>query len=380
MTLALRVSSLRPRRVRLLGAVLATALLTAITSVSGTAGAYPGAPWFQPGVPYNGNFPDPSVVRAGSTYYAYATATGGSYVPVMTSHDLRTWTPRPAYDPGRPLDSDPYFNDALPYPPRWAAHRSTSSRLSTDVWAPSAAPVNGRWVLFYAVLSRVSPARMCLSVATSRSPLGPFRDTTSAPLWCDSDPAGSIDPHPFQDPRTKQWWLLWKSEGWRGHRPTRIWSRPLNSAGTGFARGSTRHFLLETAQRWEGNVIENPSMISYRGRYYVFYSGNEWASASYATSYATCSGPAGPCKRPLTRPLLAATRTILGPGGASAFADAAGRLRLGYAAWNAPYTNYPAYPACASTSTCTSRGQRRLHIATLSVDSRGLLHVAARDV
>src|SRR6266542_4245157 len=46
--------------------------------------AYPGAPWFEPGKPYNQNFPDPSVLRVGDTYYAYGTATGGSYLPVMT--------------------------------------------------------------------------------------------------------------------------------------------------------------------------------------------------------------------------------------------------------------------------------------------------------
>jgi hypothetical protein len=80
----------------------------------------------------------------------------------------------------------------------------------------------------------------------------------------------------------------------------------------------------------------------------------------------------------LTRPLLASNRTTLGPGGPSPFVDAAGRLRLGYAAWNAPFTHYPSYPACTKTASCTTSGQRRMHVGTLSVDSRGGLHVAAR--
>src|SRR5688572_26407662 len=62
------------------------------------AGAYPGSPWFQPGMPYDANFPDPSVFYDPATgrYYAYATNTGGAYVPAMSSADAATWVARPA--------------------------------------------------------------------------------------------------------------------------------------------------------------------------------------------------------------------------------------------------------------------------------------------
>ena len=366
------------------GRSLAFLVLLACVSVlllarSGAAVAYPGAPWFQPSTTYTGNFADPTVVRVGGTFYAYATTTGGAYLPVETSTDLQTWTARPAYDPGAPLNADPYFNDALPYPARWAAHWASDSRLSTDVWAPGVADIAaGRWEAYYATLTRVSPARHCISVASGTSPLGPFVDRSSAPLVCDRDPAGSIDPFPFRDPRTGRWSLLWKSEGVPGHTPTRLWSRPLNASGTGFAPGTKPHLLLATARRWEGRVIESPGMIVYRGRYYLFYSANEWASASYATGYAICAGAAGPCTRATTGPLLASTRTVLGPGGPSPFVDASGHLRLAYDAWNAPYTNYPAYPACADKGTCTTQGQRRLHVAVLDVTTHGRLRVLAR--
>jgi len=63
------------------------------------AEAYPGAPWFRPSVVYTGNFPDPSVVVVGRSYVAYATTTGGAYLPAETSTDLVHWTARPSYDP-----------------------------------------------------------------------------------------------------------------------------------------------------------------------------------------------------------------------------------------------------------------------------------------
>jgi beta-xylosidase len=85
----------RALRLPLLAALVA--LLAA--GLATPAAAYPGAPWFEPDKPYTENFPDPDVLRVGSTYYAYGTSTGGAYLPVMRSTDLRTWTARSAYDP-----------------------------------------------------------------------------------------------------------------------------------------------------------------------------------------------------------------------------------------------------------------------------------------
>ena len=357
-------------------AVLAALLaLVGVLGVPGTAAAYPGAPWFQPGKVYTQNFPDPSLLRVGSTYYAYSTSTGGAYLPVMTSQDLRTWVARPAYDPGSPLNRDKYFNDALPYPASWGVDRPVSGRLKKEVWAPGVAKVGTRYVAFYTVRVRMSPARYCISLATSASPLGPFVDRSTSPFVCDTDPVGSIDPAPFVDPATGKVWLIWKSEGVVGSTPTRIWSRQLNGTGTAWAAGSTRRELLRTALAWEGTVIENPSMVRYAGAYWLFYSGNQWRSSKYRAGYAKCSSPLGPCRRVATTPLLPNTGTQLSRAGGSALVDAQGRLRLAHQYWNAPYTNYPSYPACESAGTCTSQGQRRMATVPLRVTSTGGLAV-----
>jgi hypothetical protein len=109
-------------------------------------------------------------------------------------------------------------------------------------------------------------------------------------------------------------------------------------------------------QAWEGNVVENPSMVRHGGRYYLFYSGNEWASADYGTGYALCESVTGPCTKPRTTPLMASSAALgkIGTGGASAFLDADGALRLAYHHWSkTAYTGYP-------------DDQRRMAVTTVS--------------
>jgi hypothetical protein len=270
------------------------------------------------------------------------------------------------------LNRDRYFNDALPYPARWSPDApGATGRLTKDLWAPGVAQIGGRFVAFYAARATFERERFCLSVATASSPLGPFTDDTTAPLWCDSDPNGSIDPQPFVDDDGTPY-LLWKSEGVPGAVPTKIWSRRLDPSGTSFAAGTAPVELLRTTQAWEGSVIENPSMVRWNGRLILFYSGNEHRSAAYATGYADCAGPSGPCTKSATNPILASRDGKLGPGGASGFVATDGRLMLAYHWWNAPYTDYPAYPQCQSAGTCTSQGQRRMSVEPVQANGSGL--------
>ena len=342
--------------------------LVVLVGLAGTAGAYPGAPWFRPAHRYSSNFPDPSVLRIGGRYYAYGTSTGGAYLPVLTSTDLRQWVARPAYhDPT--LGSGLLHNDALPRPARWAVDRPGAGRLAKELWAPGVAQIGGRFVAFYAARVSVARDRFCISVATSSDPLGPFVDASAGPLVCDADPNGSIDPQPFVDADGTPY-LLWKSEGDPGRLPTRLWVRRLTATGTAFAPGSSATLLLQTSQRWEGKVIENPSMVRWKGRLLLFYSGNEHASAAYATGYADCRTPLGPCTKWSGNPVLRSRGAVLGPGGAAAIVDHQGGLRLAYHWWNAPYTSYPAWPACEATRSCHTQGQRRMAVAPVTANAR----------
>lgn len=352
---------------------LVLAVLAGTVSQAPTAAAYPGAPWFEPNKPYTQNFPDPSVLRVGNEFYAYATGTGGAYLPVTRSTDLRTWIARDTYDPGNGLQEKyPGFNDALPYVAPWGIHENTGMHMSSWVTSPGVERFGNTFNAYYSLWAAKSPDKHCISVATSSSPQGPFTDRTSRPLSCDADAPGDIDPAPFIDPATGTPYLLWASEGPGGNPPTKLWSRQLSPDGLSFAPGSVLHELTRTTQAWEGRMIENPAMVRYANRYFLLYSANDWWTDRYAVGYAECAGPLGPCHKPQAGPLLGNHGDKLGPGGPSPFFDTNGRLQMAYHHWTAPYVGYPTDPNCDGGGKCTSQGQRRMAITELRLGGSGI--------
>ena len=360
------------RRTPRTACVLAATLLVsglAATTLGPTAQAAVGSDDFRASKVYRGDFPDPSVIRVGATYYAFSTNTGGKLLPAMTSTDLRTWRARYS-NTGKW-----WQNDALLKAPGWAKRHYAHGKWRVSTWAPSVARIGGRYVAAYVAPVRLKPRKMCITLAYDDKPLGLYSDTSKRPFVCRGDQQGSIDPDLFVDPQGTAW-LLWKNEGIPHREPTRIWTRRLNSTATAFAPRSTSHLLLTTAQRWEGNLIENPSMVTYHGHTYLFYSANSYTSANYAIGYAICRKPLGPCRRPAKNALLAKGGRVDGPGGPDAFVGAGGALRMAYAAWDRGHVGYPRTTKCRSTR--YGCNQRRLHIAALAVGRGGRLSVVDR--
>lgn len=265
---------------------------------------------------YVGTFADPDVVRADGRWFAYATNTGQRHVPTLVSEDLRTW--------------DLLDADSLPQVGSWVQGRGGGRGL----WAPGVERIGTGWTMAYsAQYGTVGGQRHnCIGLARGSGPTGPFRHLGD-PLACDpSSRQGVIDPDLYVDAAGKPW-MLWKYSGAFGRRPAGIFSRQLDASGTDWAPGSQTYEVLTFQGGWEGDTIENPSMITFRGVTYLFYSANYYTTAAYATGYAICEGPAGPCGRPTPGPLLDTRSTgHLGPGGASAF-EADHSLRLAYHAW-----------------------------------------------
>lgn len=285
-------------------------------------------------------------------YYAYGTNTGGSSLPVMWTTDPINgpWVPRPAYTGN--FNNDLYFNDALsaPYspggnqPPPWViAGTGTGTGWETkQLQAPGAIRMpSGLYVVYFA--GQDSPNHWCLGRATATNPWGPFTADNS-PALCsapDGSPTGLRDPQPFTDPSGHSY-LIYKSEGVPGSQPTSFWTLPLDANGA--ISGSTATKIFSTDAAWQmmnpstgAGVVENPAMVYYAGRYYLFYSGNDWTTDAYGTGYAICSGPLGPCTDQTTAgPLLQSGPGFTGAGGASPFVTPSGQLILGYAAWNVP--------------------------------------------
>jgi hypothetical protein len=363
--------------------------------------------WFEADKEWRGDFGDPQVLYNDGTYYAYSSATNGRYLPVMTSTDLVHWYAHPRWTAAGPpwQGHDPNADSAIPAeirasalssvdkwnqndglvaPASWGLTHQQGAWINRDLWAPGVAHIGDSWYAYSAV--RVSwqsddpnaLGRFCLTVSSAPSPLGPFRDISGgAPLLCDSDPAGSIDPSVYVDPNTNAAYLVWKAAGKRSTKsvrgyPSALKAQRLTSGGRLDPASAPVTLLTTDEASWEGQTIENPSMITWRGVTYLFYSGNSFTAtdlgiSNYATGYAICpQGPLGSCVRASASPLMASSGDRQGPGGASAFIDADGGLRLAYAAyWFGEKRSNTAIPH-----------PRRLAIAGLNAGPMGTVQLA----
>ncbi|HTZ09769.1 MAG TPA: glycoside hydrolase family 43 protein [Acidimicrobiales bacterium] len=286
----------------------------AVASISGVSSSCQSAQGQGAAGPvYPFDFPDPDVVRVGTTYDAYSTNSATGAVQLIDSTDLRQWS---------------VLGDALSTLPRWAKPGAT--------WAPGVVALGGRYLLYYAADVR-STGQECISVATAPGPTGPFVDDSAAPLECQAALGGSIDPSPFVD-STGTPYLVWKSNGGDGH-PATLWSEELSPGGTAFA-GPGPTALLRPDQSWQGTVVEGPFMVLEDGTYDLFYSANDWNGPDYAIGAASCRGPTGPCTD-LPGPLLASQAAFVSPGGPSLFTDTAGQVWLAFHAYLPGAVGFP---------------------------------------
>jgi beta-xylosidase len=248
------------------------------------------------------DFPDPFVLQVGDTYYAYATNGNGKQVQTATSKDLQHWTPGP---------------DALPkVAEKWAYNGAT--------WAPEVMKIGDRYVLYYTTSQKIGRA-------VARTPLGPFVDDSAKPLVDQFTLGGSIDASPFRDDDGSLY-LYWKNDGNSIGQETDIWVQRLAPDGLSVV-GKPVRTGEKNDQVWEGRVVEGPTMWKHDGRYYLFYSGNDYANDAYAVGYATCTGPLGPCTDAPENPILATKCDAHGPGHNAVFGT-----WTAYHSWNDAHT------------------------------------------
>jgi beta-xylosidase len=345
-------------RIELLAAVLAFVAAACVPLGSPPDG------WNGATLAYANDSPDPSVLLVGNTYYAFSTnavlgACGFVQVPMMTSTDLRTWTP---------------LCSALPHVGSWASDADPTSESTKTTWAPAVLQTGPSSFVMYYTAPRRNTTQQCIGRAVSSVPWGPYVDGASAPLACQPVSYWSIDPSPFRD-RDGSLYLVWRRDlaapgssvsaartmaaartrsGYEslaaaGAVRITISAQPLSADGLSFATGSAPVELLASDQggrNWESPVIEGPAMVvGPDGIYDLLYSGGDYKTAGYAEGYATCgtSFPTTPCTRGTVRnPWLTTESTgdsEAGPGGASVFTDVNGNLLVAYHAWNPSAVN-----------------------------------------
>lgn len=262
---------------------------------------------------YAGDFPDPSILLSGGTYWAYATGSGGTNLQVMSSTDLRSWS--------HPVDP-------LPTLPRWASAGRT--------WAPGVMHIGGQYVMYYTVRDTALNVQ-CISVATSANPAGPFLDASSGPLVCQTANGGSIDPNPYLDPASGELYLLWKSDDNSIGRNTHLWGQQLSAGGLSFAVGTTPSLLLTESAAWQSPTVEGPTVVRHGNTYYLFYGANSYNSASSGIGYARSSSLLGAySNQSRYGPWLGTTGNAQGPQGPMIFQDGSGATRMAFAAWDGP--------------------------------------------
>ncbi len=278
----------------------------------------------------NRDFPDPHVIREGDTYYAYATTGSGKNLQSATSKDLVSWT---------------LLDDPLPKLASWSGLTplfSETPHMAT--WAPAAAKIDGKFVLYYTTPALDTPRpdgvpSQCIGVAVSDSPDGPFVDSSKAPIVCQADLGGSIDSTYFLDENGKQY-LIWKNDGNCCGTDTRFFIQELTPNGLAL-RGEPTDMGVDNDTTWERFVIEAPTLIRHEGTYYLFFSGNDFASAAYAVGYATSDKVTGPYTDAEENPILKTVRNVVaGPGHQSIVTDRDGDLWMTYHAWDVKHIGY----------------------------------------
>lgn len=231
---------------------------------------------------WQGEFPDPFILKVRGRYYAYATEhevqpPAGSWVfRVLTSVDLVQWQ---ELDKAMPALGLPY----------------------NRYWAPEVTEYNGKFYLYYAV--HVTEFVGGIRVAVADHPAGPFIDSgydITGPLT-----AWAIDPHVFRDQDGQRYLYMTVeyregNEGFvgSGNAVDRLID-PFTLSGHLTRVTPPRHaWQLFERQRKERDgvdwyTVEGPSIIEHRGRYYETFSGGCYYRDNYAISYATSSTPMG---------------------------------------------------------------------------------------
>jgi arabinan endo-1,5-alpha-L-arabinosidase len=257
------------------------------------------------------DFPDPAILRArDGFYYVYATQTqrDGKWInlQVARSRDLVAWEP---------------LGDALPAKPAWASR-------TQDFWAPHVAEHRGLYYLYYSAKPDEAltddKKGLCLAVATSARPEGPFADM-GHPLQCGPGFV-NIDPMSYEDPSTGKRLLYWGS----GFGPIKV--QELAPDRLSFAPGSAPIDLIQADKKTPyRNLVEGAWVVRRGGYYYLFYSGDNCCGkgAHYAVLVARSRSATGPFE---ARPgaILEARGTWHAPGHNSVIEDAGGESWIVY--------------------------------------------------
>lgn len=232
---------------------------------------------------------DPTIFYNDGTYYLYGTTTGntplnGEGFQVYTSTDQKNWKGPVGVQGGLALKKGDAYG-------------------TTGFWAPQILQYNNQFYIIYT-------ANENITVATSDSPLGPFRSISKEPL---AAPVKQIDPFVFIDDDGKKY--LYHVRLTNGNR---IFVAELNDDLLSI-KPETLTECISAQLQWENTqngdwpVAEGPTVLKKEGLYYLIYSANDFRNPDYAVGYATSKSPLGPWKKSASSPII--SRNLIGQNG-----------------------------------------------------------------
>lgn len=308
------------------------------------------------------NFPDPSILYANGTWYAFATNNaagvlelphgksnasrytldfGKANVQMATSTDFLNWTVSSLADQPLPTTGD------------WT-HNVVDGRVvvpdTSFTWAPAVIRRDdGKYVMYYADRPKgTSPYRQwknphhpfphCVGAAVSEtnSPAGPYKALNDS-LACPMLEGGAIDPEAIRDVDGTIY-VTYKVDG--------------NNIGAGGECGNTKGDIIPTPImlqkmksdaitrdgdpieilhniKSDGPLVEAPMLVrSHEGIYFLFFSSGCTRLNSYTTKYATSRNIQGPYIRHNSSLLKTGDWGLVAPGSIGIYEDGIGGFNM----------------------------------------------------
>ncbi|HZL09552.1 MAG TPA: glycoside hydrolase family 43 protein [Prolixibacteraceae bacterium] len=251
---------------------------------------------------------DPFIMLWQGTYYAYGTHAADG-IEVFVSDDLLSWSVPEGIVDGLALKKADVWAD------RW-------------FWAPEVYAVNGKFYMYYS-----ADEHIC--VATSDSPLGPFKQEIQKPMIEDEK---CIDNSLFIDDNGKPY-LFFD----RFNDGLNIWIAELEDDLIKL-KPETMHACIHVSQPWEEvcpRVNEGSFVMKHEGVYFMTYSGNSFESPFYGIGVATATNINGPWTKYENNPALQKPGELVGIGHSAMFTDKEGKLRIVFHAHNSSTKIHP---------------------------------------
>ncbi|MFD2146767.1 family 43 glycosylhydrolase [Mucilaginibacter antarcticus] len=273
-----------------------------------------------------GDFPDPSIIRVGDTYYATCSASEwGPIFALAKSTNLINWS---------------IVKYAMASRPKWS---------TSNYWAPELYHDGKKFFIYYT--GRIEGGPLCVSVATADKAEGPWTD--HGPVMCQS--AGSIDASCVEDAYGQKY-LVWKEDGNSVGKPTPIWGQKLSKSGITPIGDKFELFRNDTP--WERNLVEGPYIMKKGDYFYCFYAGAGCCGVGcdYAIGVARSKSINGKWEKFSKNPILAGNDVWKCPGHGTVVSDTKGNDIFMYHAYNAESGVYVVRQTLISQLEWTSEG------------------------